>query len=108
MEQDEAVMSDDNSNESRYDRVRGTESKNEWDEYVSTMERDGGTLAEVRDILNTDMLQVTNMVKQMKLNSEKREPTEDRRETQSEMCSDTAVHGSSSAYDGMLQERNNP
>ncbi|EYC32617.1 hypothetical protein Y032_0003g1694 [Ancylostoma ceylanicum] len=45
---------------------RGIESKQEWEEYLSTIERDGELLAEVCSILDTDMLQVVKVVRQVK------------------------------------------
>ncbi|EYC32619.1 hypothetical protein Y032_0003g1696 [Ancylostoma ceylanicum] len=44
----------------------GIESKQEWEEYLSTIERDGELLAEVCSILDTDMLQVVKVVRQVK------------------------------------------
>ncbi|EYB99735.1 hypothetical protein Y032_0120g912 [Ancylostoma ceylanicum] len=49
---------------------RGIESEEDWAQYVSTIERDGDMLAELCDILNTDMLQIVDVVKDTKARAE--------------------------------------
>ncbi|RCN35876.1 hypothetical protein ANCCAN_18249, partial [Ancylostoma caninum] len=49
---------------------RGIESKEDWAQYMSTIERDGEMLAELCDILGTDMLQIMDAVKDIKAKAE--------------------------------------
>ncbi|EYC16539.1 hypothetical protein Y032_0033g2710 [Ancylostoma ceylanicum] len=49
---------------------RGIESEEDWAQYVRTLERDGDMLAELCDILNTDMLQIVDVVKDTKARAE--------------------------------------
>ncbi|EYC38556.1 hypothetical protein Y032_0710g1730 [Ancylostoma ceylanicum] len=45
---------------------RGIDSEQEWGQYIATVEKDGELVAQLCDILNTDVLQIVNVVKQMK------------------------------------------
>ncbi|EYB81229.1 hypothetical protein Y032_0389g528 [Ancylostoma ceylanicum] len=45
---------------------RGTDSEQEWEQYLATIERDGELLAEICEILNTDVLQIVKVVRQVK------------------------------------------
>ncbi|KAK6025952.1 zinc knuckle [Ostertagia ostertagi] len=44
---------------------RGIESRDDWRDYIETMERDGEVLADICDILNTDVLQVKKEVEKL-------------------------------------------
>ncbi|EYC41411.1 hypothetical protein Y032_0569g65 [Ancylostoma ceylanicum] len=45
---------------------RGIDSEQEWEQYLATIERDGELLAEICEILNTDVLQIVKVVRQVK------------------------------------------
>ncbi|VDO10648.1 unnamed protein product [Haemonchus placei] len=47
-------------------RVRGIGSKEDWQEYIKTMERDGNILEKLCDELNVDALQLVATVKSLK------------------------------------------
>ncbi|KAK5975507.1 hypothetical protein GCK32_005971 [Trichostrongylus colubriformis] len=47
-------------------RQKGIESREDWSEYIGTMERDGEVLTEICDLLNTDVLQVKRKIAEMK------------------------------------------
>ncbi|RCN29300.1 hypothetical protein ANCCAN_24945, partial [Ancylostoma caninum] len=71
---------------------RGIDSKEDWAQYMSTIERDGEMLAELCDILGTDMLQIMDVVKDIKAKAKSAEAGRNGKATR-EMVQDTVESG---------------
>ncbi|RCN30979.1 hypothetical protein ANCCAN_23243, partial [Ancylostoma caninum] len=79
---------------SKVERLEGelSSDKKDWAQYMNTIERDGEMLAELCDILGTDMLQIMDVVKDIKAKAESAKAGRNGKATR-EMVQDTVESG---------------